>query len=280
MPAPHHVLLLGGHGKVAQLLTPLLLRRGWDVTSVIRSEEQVTAVRALAPHLTTRRDDGDGDNSGEAKVGKLDVLVRSLEAVKEERDARAVLEEVRGVDYVVWSAGAGGKGGSDLTYAIDRDAAIHFIRAAAATPTVTRFLMVSYLGSRRNKPAWWSDEAWAAAEDVNTRVLPHYYRAKLAADEVLYSVSKERASSGFVGINLRPGTLTIEPAGKVELGKTGHSKGKISRESVARVANLLLASEEVKSTWLDLLDGEEEMEEAVARVVREGVNAVEGEDVF
>jgi hypothetical protein len=138
--------------------------------------------------------------------------------------------------------------------------------------------MISYLGSRRTKPAWWSAEAWAAAVDVNTRVLPHYYAAKLAADEVLYSVSKERGS-GFVGINLRPGTLTLELAGRVELGKTGSSRGRISRESVARVADLLLASEGVKNSWLDLLDGEEEVEDAVARVVREGVDAAEGEDI-
>lgn len=165
------------------------------------------------------------------------------------------------------------------TYAIDRDAAIHFIRAAAATPTITRFLMVSYLASRRTKPAWWSDKDWAAAEELNTKVLPHYYRAKLAADEALYTVSKERGS-GFVGINLRPGTLTLEPAGKVELGKTKHSGGNVSRESVARVADMLLASEGVKNVWLDLLDGEEEPAQAVQRVVTEGVNAAEGESVF
>jgi hypothetical protein len=139
--------------------------------------------------------------------------------------------------------------------------------------------MVSYLGSRRSRPAWWSADAWAAAQHVNERVLPDYYRAKLAADEVLYSVSKEKGS-GFVGINLRPGTLTLEPAGRVELGKTGDSTGKVSRESVARVADLLLASEGVKNTWLDLLDGEEEAEGAVERVVREEVDAAEGEEIF
>lgn len=165
------------------------------------------------------------------------------------------------------------------TNAIDRDAAIHFIRAAAATPSVTRFLMISYLGSRRTKPAWWSDDAWASAEDVNNRVLPAYYRAKLAADEALYAVSKERGG-GFVGINLRPGTLTLDPAGKVELGKTKDSKGKVSRETVAKVADLLLAAEGVKNTWLDLLDGEEEMGSAVERVVKERVNAAEGEEIF
>jgi hypothetical protein len=164
------------------------------------------------------------------------------------------------------------------TYAIDRDAAIHFIRAAAAAPSVTRFLMISYLASRRSKPAWWSDDAWRAAEEVNTKVLPHYYAAKLAADEVLYAVSRER--SGFVGINLRPGSLTLEPAGKVELGKTKHSRGDVSRESVAKVADLLLASEGVKSAWLDLLDGEEVVEQAVERVVAEGVDAAEGEAFF
>jgi nucleoside-diphosphate-sugar epimerase len=98
MASHHHVLLLGGHGKVAQLLTPLLLRRGWDVTSVIRTEEQVDTVRELAG-LAKEGKDGDGKG-----VGKLNVLVRSLEEAKTERDARWVLEEV-GADYIVWSAG-------------------------------------------------------------------------------------------------------------------------------------------------------------------------------
>lgn len=139
--------------------------------------------------------------------------------------------------------------------------------------------MISYLASRRSKPSWWSDADWAAAEDLNANILPHYYRAKLAADEALYAVSKARGS-GFVGINLRPGTLTLTPAAKVELGKTKRSNGNVSRESVARVADALLASEGVKNSWVDLLDGEEGIEEAVHRVVREGVDAAEGEEVF
>lgn len=91
----HHVVLLGGHGKVAQLLTPLLLRRAWDVTSVIRSAEQVPAVQKLSELAA--------GNDGE-KVRKLNVLVRSVEEVKSEGDAKRVLDEV-GADYVVWSAG-------------------------------------------------------------------------------------------------------------------------------------------------------------------------------
>ena len=89
-----HVLVLGGHGKVAQLLTPLLLQRSWTVTSVIRSEEQVPTIRKL------------GDN----QAGKLQVLVRSIEDVKDVSQAKSILDEVK-PDYIVWSAGAGGKGG-------------------------------------------------------------------------------------------------------------------------------------------------------------------------
>ncbi|KAK3346584.1 hypothetical protein B0T25DRAFT_624944 [Lasiosphaeria hispida] len=263
--APHHVLLLGGHGKIAQFLTPLLLRRSWAVTSIIRNPDQVSAIEKLG-------------NEIESEKGPLNVLVRSLDDVKSEAQAKDIIDEVK-PDYIVWSAGAGGKGGAARTYAIDRDAAIHFIRAAAATPSVARFLMVSYLSSRRTQPAWWSAADWAASAKTNQTVLANYYEAKLAADEVLYEVSKQRGPA-FVGINLRPGTLSLEPAGRVELGKTKGSGGEVSRESVARVADELLASEGVRNAWLDLLDGEEEIGEAVGRVVREGVDAAEGEAIF
>ncbi|KAK4442065.1 hypothetical protein QBC34DRAFT_419292 [Podospora aff. communis PSN243] len=263
MPS-HHVLLLGGHGKVAQYLTPLLLQRSWTVTSIIRDPSQVPAVKRLSEKV-------------EGKKGELNVLVRSIEDVKTTAQAKHIIDETK-PDYIVWSAGAGGKGGPERTYAIDRDAAIHFINAAASTPSVKRFLLVSYLASRRAKPSWWSDSEWAGAEELNTKVLPHYYKAKVEADAVLYKVSRDRGA-GFVGIDLRPGTLTDEPSsGKVELGKTKTASGKVSRESVARVADLLLASEGVKNSWVDLLDGEEAIDAAVSRVVSEGVDAAEGEE--
>lgn len=138
--------------------------------------------------------------------------------------------------------------------------------------------MVSYCSSRRTKPSWWSDESWKAALQINNGVLASYYLAKIAADEELYKASKNR--SDFVGINLRPGTLTSERAGKVELGKTKLSKGNVSRESVAQVAALLLETEGVKNTWLDLLDGDEDSASAVKRVIQDGVNAAEGEPIF
>lgn len=264
--AAKSVLVLGGSGKISRLLTPMLLGKGWKVTSIIRDPEQQQAIRADAP-----------------TSGTLDILVRSLEAVQSEADARAIIQESN-PDYVFWSAGAGGKGAPERTFAIDRDAAIHFIKASAATPSVKRFVMVSHLGSRRLKPAWWSDDDWKACRHLAEVALPRYYQAKLAADEVLRREGRA-GPRDFVAICLRPGTLTDGPAGPVDLGRTATATGGVSRASVAEVAAGLLELDDeqaagVRNSWLDLLDGGEDVRDAVARVARERVDAAPGEPVF
>ena len=87
-----HILLLGGHGKVSLLLTPLLLARSWHVTSVVRNADH-------------RKDIEQAAGSENLTKGKLNVLVDSLEEVKSEGDAKGVIEKAGGVDWVVWSAG-------------------------------------------------------------------------------------------------------------------------------------------------------------------------------
>ena len=84
----HNILLIGGHGKVSQILTPLLLARSWNVTSLIRSPDQTSTIEKL----------------GEGQPGKLSVLVSSLEEIKNESDAKKILDQVQ-PDWVVWSAG-------------------------------------------------------------------------------------------------------------------------------------------------------------------------------
>lgn len=84
----HHVLVIGGHGKIAQLLTPLLLRRSWTVTSMIRSEDQAADIKRL-----------DVNSSG-----KLSVFVHNIEDVTTQEHAANVLEKVK-PDYIVFSAG-------------------------------------------------------------------------------------------------------------------------------------------------------------------------------
>lgn len=275
--ASKRILLLGGHGKVSLLLTPYLVARSWHVTSVIRDASQTDDILATVK----------GDRRS------VDVLVSSLEDVKSKRDAQQVIDRSK-PDYVVWSAGmlpsvlstyicciadqpsgAGGKGAPSRTQAVDRDSCIHFIQAAADTPSITKFLLVSYPGSRRTKAPWWTEEEWAGTQEVNNGVLKPYYPAKLAADECLTAIASQRKD--LHAIVLRPSRLTDDEAtGRISLGKT-KARGKITRGDVAATAAELLDSE--ARGWLDLLEGEEEIAAAVERVIRDKVDCVEGEDV-
>jgi hypothetical protein len=263
------ILLIGGHGKVAQLLTPLLLARSWNVTSMIRSPSQTPTIEAL----------------GTNQPGKLSVLVNDVGDIKTESDAQKILDKVQ-PSWVIWSAGAAGKGGEAMTYAIDRDAAIAFTRASVHTPSIKKFLTVSYLASRRGRPSWWSEQDWEAAQNINTNVLPTYYKAKIAADEVLTVLSKERLDDEvkkgvkegdrFCGISLRPGTLTDGEVGGVQVGKIGVG-GKTSRKTTAKAIVAALETEGAWG-WIDVVDGDEDAHKAIGALTKEGVDAVDEED--
>ncbi|KAH7395090.1 hypothetical protein DE146DRAFT_95245 [Phaeosphaeria sp. MPI-PUGE-AT-0046c] len=263
------ILLIGGHGKVAQLLTPLLLAKSWTVTSMIRTAEQKPTIEALSSN----------------QPGKLNVLVSNVSDIKTESDAKKILEQVN-PSWVIWSAGAGGKGGAEMTYAVDRDAAIAFTRASIGTPSVKKFLTVSYLSSRRGRPSWWSEKDWEAAQKVNNEVLPTYYKAKIAADEVLTVLAKERyeeevkkgvkPEDRFCGISLRPGTLTDEKAGGVKVGKIGVGAN-TSRATTAEAIVAALQTEGAKG-WIDVIDGKEDVVQAIESLTKEGVDAADEED--
>lgn len=105
--------------------------------------------------------------------------------------------------------------------------------------------------------------------------MPVYYKAKLAADEVLTVEGKQRKDFGW--ICLRPGNLSDEKeTGKVAIGKT-HARGQVTRGDVAEVGVRLLEKEGVRG-WFDLLQGEREVGEEVERVLKEGEDSIEGED--
>lgn len=113
------VIVIGGHGKVAQIATPLLINEGYEVTSVIRNPDQVPDIEALG-----------------ATPAVYDITNLSTEQFA---------DLLSGHDAVIWSAGAGG-GSPERTYAIDRDAAITSI-GAAEKAGVKRYVMVSYFGA-------------------------------------------------------------------------------------------------------------------------------------
>jgi uncharacterized protein YbjT (DUF2867 family) len=130
------ILLIGGHGKVALLLEPLLVAAGHDVTAVIRNPAHETDVSATGAH--------------------------PLVADVESSDTDRLVGLVSGHDVVVWSAGAGG-GNPARTYAVDRDAAIRSIDAASAAG-VPRYVMVSYFGAGEDHGVPADDPFFAYAE--------------------------------------------------------------------------------------------------------------------
>lgn len=174
---------------------------------------------------------------------------------------------------------SGGKDGRKRTYAIEQDACRHFIRAATALPQVNTFLMTSLIGARRDRAPWWTDAEWERLRATRyvSGVRRYYGAANLAADECLTAAARKRGS-GFRALVLRLGSLTDEKKEeKVALGKT-RAIGTVGRTAVTRVAVELLERAKT-SAWLDLLEGDETVEDAVKRVVDEGVDCIEGEDV-
>lgn len=112
-------VIIGGHGKVALLLTPLLVAAGHEVTSLIRNPDQAADVEAAGAAAMV----ADVESLGTPELTDL----------------------FTGQDTVVWSAGAGG-GNPRRTYAVDRDAAIRSMDAARAAG-VGHYVMVSYFGA-------------------------------------------------------------------------------------------------------------------------------------
>ncbi|OAX85303.1 hypothetical protein ACJ72_00333 [Emergomyces africanus] len=148
-----------------------------------------------------------------------------------------------------------------------KDDASNFKTATFTNPSITKFLLISHIGSRRKQPPWLCPDTWERFEHINQDVLPDYYQAKLAADEYFTVMARKRAemddqlgrkegagdSAGagvgrFQAILLRPGPLMDAPATwKVELGKPkevvleGGVPANVGREDVAIVADRLLA---------------------------------------
>lgn len=181
------ILIFGGHGRIALLLAPLLVGRGDEVTAVIRNPDHIADV----------------EKSG------AQALVADVETLSTE----GMAEIIRDHDAVVWSAGAGG-GAPERTYAIDRDAAIRSMDAAASAG-VGRYVMVSWLGSKADHGVPESDGFFAYAD------------AKWAADEHLRGTTLD-------GTVLAPGTLTFdEPTGRIQIDPDG--RGEVSRADVAAV---------------------------------------------
>lgn len=180
-------VIIGGHGKIALLVEPQLVDRGDTVTAVIRKADQQTAVEA---------------------TGAV-ALVADIAAL----GVQHIEDAIRGNDLVVWLAGAGG-GSEERTYAVDRDAAIRSIDAAADAG-VRRYIMVSYFGAKTDHGVPRDNSFFAYAE------------AKAAADTHLRASKLEWTIVAPSSLTLDPPTGGIDAEAK--------ESGSVSRADVAAV---------------------------------------------
>jgi len=170
------IAIIGGHGKVSMLLTPLLIGAGHEVTSLIRNPDHAEDVTAAG-----------------ATAAMADV---------EHLDADGIARHLAGHDAVVWSAGAGG-GAADRTYAVDRDAAIRSMDAAGVAG-VDRYVMVSYFGAGPDHGVPPDNSFFAYAE------------AKTAADAHLAASTLQWTILAPSALTSDPGTGLVDAADGIE----------------------------------------------------------------
>lgn len=212
------IAIIGGHGKVALHLSRILSNEGHAVTSFIRHPEHAPEVEV----------------TGAAPV-VLDV---------ENSTTAEIASALDGHDAVVWSAGAGG-GNPERTYAVDRDAAIRSMDAAAQSG-VTRYVMVSYFGAGPSHGVPEDNSFYAYAE------------AKAAADEYLRATDLDWTILG-------PGALTSNPGSAlIEVSPADPSTGtETSRANVALVAAAVLELPETVRRTIEFRDGSMPVVEAL-----------------
>lgn len=210
------ILIIGGHGKVALLLAPLLVERGDTVTSVIRNPDHEADVAATG----------------------ATPLLADIETF----DTDQLANLIAGNDAVVWSAGAGG-GDAARTYAVDRDAAIRSMDAAAEAG-VARYVMVSYFGARLDHGVPPENSFFAYAE------------AKAAADEHLRASDLEWTILGPSGLTLDAPTGCIDVAAE--------TSATVARADVAAVIAAVLADGSTVRRTIRFNTGDVPIAEAIA----------------
>ncbi|KAK9718835.1 hypothetical protein K7432_005167 [Basidiobolus ranarum] len=236
------IVIVGGRGKVASRLATLLAKRGDTVHSIVR------------------------DPSHKGDIEKLGAtpIVESIE----DASIDDLAQIFSGNDAVIFSAGAGGKGGAERTKKVDLEGAKKVVDATKKAG-VKRFLLVSANTARPKDdiPSHWDKQdverflkSWEA--------LPDYYEAKIEADR--YVLQQDDLDWTI----LRPGLLSDAPGtGKVSLGKTGLSTD-ITRDDVAAVLVALLDQPQSKHLALDLINGDTSINEAVKKAVEARYSAL------
>jgi len=214
------IAIVGGHGQIARHLGAALVERGDEVRGLIRNPDHGAAL---------------------ASLGMSPVLLDI-----EKRSAADLAEAIRGVDAVVFAAGAGPGSGAARKETADYAGAVVSLEAARLAG-IDRFVMISAMGT--DDPP--GDDS----------VFSVYLRAKARADQ-------EVMKSGLSWTIVRPGLLTNDqPLGTVQLARHVE-RGPIPREDVAAVLAAVLDEERTVGRVFEVVSGDTRVPVAIDQLAR------------
>ncbi|KAI0062988.1 NAD(P)-binding protein [Artomyces pyxidatus] len=235
------VVIVGGHGKVALRLATLLAPTH-AVTSLIRTHDHIPDIAAASPSINP--------------------LVLSLEAAS----VADLAEVFTGAEVVVFSAGAGGKGGAERTRQVDFEGAVKVFDAIeAVTGAKPRLLLVSAIDVRNPDkiPPHYTEEDLEYSRRM-WETIGTYMHYKYEADKEL------ARRTAFKWTILRPTGLADTPGtGRGTIGKT-HIKPSISRDDVALVLQLLVGRPDAAGLAIDLSGGDVPVAEGLNAFIGKG----------
>lgn len=214
------VFIVGGAGNIGRQLGQQLSQDGVTARALCRTAEQEASLQQQG--IQTVR-------------GDLVAL-----------DEQQLTGLMHGCGLVVFTAGAGGKGGEEMTKAVDGEGLIKSV-AAAQRAGIKRFILVSAF-----------PEAGRGRQLSDT--FENYMRVKKQADVIL-------AASALDWVIVRPGTLTDEPAtGRISAGPA-IAYGTIGRADVAATLAALVHQPAVSRVIIELTAGERPVTEAIDALI-------------
>lgn len=177
MTTPQRIAIVGGHGKVARLLIPILVGRGREVVPLARSEDHLIALARMG-----------------ASPRRLDI---------ESASVADFAEAFEGCDAVVFAAGGGPDGNIERKRTVDLEGSTKSIAGAKAAG-ISRFVQVSAIGVDQPLPPE-TEPVWKA-----------YVEAKRDADAALRGSGLDWTIVRPGGLTDEPPTGLVRLAEEVE----------------------------------------------------------------
>ena len=219
-------LILGSNGGVGSKITQILKENNADFTASVRDDKKLNELK---------------DKNIDAKL--IDVANDPID------DMADIFKDY---DKVLFSIGAGGKGGAETTIKVDLDGAVKTMEASKKAG-IKQYYMVS---------TW--DSSRVAVENPDDPIKT-YTIAKHYADLYL------KNNSGLTYTIIHPSTLNDDPGqGSIEVVDTHSTKlameKSISRQDVAAVVANLLLSDGYQNQEIQIVAGDTDIREALEEV--------------